>query len=41
MLPSRAFEPSASNEPGALAYEFTQGTMRVGSSRSQRRKSDG
>jgi hypothetical protein len=41
MLPSRAFEPSASNEPGTLAYEFTQGTMRVGSPRSQRRKSDG
>jgi len=41
MLPSDAPEPSGSNEPGVLGYEFTQSTMPVGSPRSQRRKSDG
>jgi len=41
MLPSGAFKLSASNEHGAFAYQFAQRTMRVGSPRSQRRKSDG
>lgn len=41
MLPSGSFKLSASIEHGAFAYQFAQRTMRVGSSRSQGRKSDG
>ena len=41
MLLSGAIHPCASSELGALVYESTQRKMRVGSPRSQRRKSNG
>jgi hypothetical protein len=41
MLLSGAIHPSASSELGALVYESIQRKMRIGSPRSQGRKSNG